>query len=76
MANYILLDKPNVPTAKVIKESKHLMTDNKKRYFVFLLSNAHWILLTLVTGFIAGIWTIPYLLSQKAVFYEDLKTDF
>ena len=49
---------------------------NYGRYAKFLLKNTHWFLLTLLTGFIAWIWVGPIILTKKAIFYENLKTDF
>ena len=76
MTPYILWDKENVPASKAVKESKHMMKGNIKRYLLYKLSFIHWYLLILVTGSIAGIWVFPYITTSEAVFYEDLKTDF
>ena len=76
VSTYLLLDRPKLETSKIIKDSTHLMTGNIERYSKFQFSFSHWYLLMLVTGFIGGIWILPYLYTSKAVFYEDLKTDF
>ena len=75
MSFMVLADK-NGKVDNAIVESKRLMKENYKRYFKFLLSNIHWILITIVTLGIAFIWIGPELITKKAVFYENLKTDF
>ena len=76
MSTLLMVDKKEIKSGNAIKESKHLMKQNYGRYAKFLLKNIHWFLLTLATGFIAWIWVGPLMLTKKAVFYENLKTDF
>ena len=76
MSTYILLDRKELPASNAIKESKHLMSGNVDRLSRFRFSFTLWYLLLIVTGFIAGIWVLPYIKTNEALFYEDLKTDF
>ena len=76
MATLIFIDNDEVKKSDVIKESKHLMKKNYGRYFAFVLSFFGWFLLAGITGGIALVWVLPKFLVNKAVFYENLKTDF
>ena len=76
MSTLLLADDPKMNSETAPKESKHLLKQNYGRYVKFLFSNIHWFLLTLFTGFIAWIWVGPIILTKKAIFYENLKTDF
>lgn len=66
----------NSKQTDALKVSAHLMKDNYKRYFKFLMSFAQWFLLFVCTAGIAGIWIAPYFSVCKSLFYENLKTDF
>lgn len=76
MSSYLLMDDPKITSSNVLKQSKHLMKKNAKRYYKFQLSFLHWYLLILCTAFVAGIWVLPYIMTAKAKFFEDLKTEF
>ena len=75
MSFMILADK-NGKVDNAVAESKHLMKNNYMRYFKMLMANIHWILLLLISAGIAWIWIGPKLMTKKAVFYENLKTEF
>lgn len=76
MANFLLIDNPNVNGTNAIKESKHLLKKNYGRYFKFVLSFFWWFVLCGITGGIASLWVMPMFVVNKAMFYENLKTDF
>ena len=76
MANLLILDREDVNNANALKESKHIMKDNYKRYTKFLFSNALWFLLMAITGGVAFLWVGQLVATRKALFYENLKTDF
>lgn len=76
MSEFLIADRTDINSSNAIQESKHIMQQNYNRYFKFVLSQILWILLALVSGGIALIWVMPKLLTNKAVFYENLKTAF
>lgn len=59
-----------------IKESKHLVKNNYSRYFNFVITFAGWFVLGILSGGIGLIWIYPYYMTNKAIFYENLKTEF
>lgn len=59
-----------------IKESKHIMSGNYSRYFSFVMSFFGWFALAVVTAGIGLVWIYPWFMTNKALFYENLKTDF
>ena len=76
MATLLLIDKAKVNDDSVLKESSHLMKDNYGRYFKFIMSFTLWYLLVIVSLGIAFLWVAPKVMTAKAVFYENLKTEF
>lgn len=74
MVPYILIDEPELSATEVITRSREMMNGNKWRAFVLDLSFIGWILLTLITCGIVGIfWTNPYMYSTRAALYQQLK---
>ncbi|WP_161633660.1 DUF975 family protein [Liquorilactobacillus sucicola] len=55
-----------------ITQSRILMTNHKWEYFVLQLSFIGYWLLTIVTGGIAGLWTMPYYRLTMANYYVNL----
>ena len=76
MSTLLLIDRHDITSANALTESKHLMEQNYMRYFKLLLSNFWWYFLVLVTAGFAYIWVNGILQTKKALFYENLKTDF
>lgn len=76
MSYYLLMDNNELTSAKVLKESKHLMKKNVGRLYKFHFEFLLWYLLILCTAGFAGIWVLPYIKTSQAKFYEDLKTEF
>ena len=76
MANFLMIESKENNSSNALANSKHLLKNNYGRYFKFLLSNTLWFLLILVTGGIAFLWVGQLLATRKALFYENLKTDF
>ena len=76
MANLLILDREDINSANALKESKHIMINNYGRYTKFLMSNFWWLLLIVATGGIAFLWVGQLVATRKALFYENLKTDF
>lgn len=75
MATFLMIDK-NIDSENALKESQHIMKQNYGRYFIFLLCNLHWFLLILISAGIGFVWIAPMFMTKKALFYENLKTDF
>ncbi len=73
-AIYILLDDPTKSPLRCLRESKALMRGHKGELFVLDLSFLGWFLLRLVpmVGFASRIWSVPYIATTKALFYERL----
>ena len=76
MSTLMLIDNPKYNAENVLKESKHIMKQNYGRYAKFQWSFFWWFLLCVVSGGIALLWVFPKYSTSKAVFYENLKTDF
>ena len=76
MSTLLLIDNPNINSSNALKESKHLMKQNYGRYVKFVLSFAGWFLLGIISAGIGFIWIAPMFVTNKAMFYENLKTDF
>ena len=76
MSELMIADNPKYNGSNVLKESKRIMKQNYGRYFKFVFSFIGWFLLSAVTGGIALIWVAPIFVTNKAMFYENLKTDF
>ena len=75
MATFLMIDK-DVDSENALKESQHIMKQNYGRYLKFLLCNTHWFLLILISAGIGFVWIAPLIMTKKALFYENLKTDF
>ena len=76
MSTLMLIDNKKYNAQNVLKESKHVMKQNYGRYVKFQLSFFWWFLLCVASGGIALLWVFPKYSTSKAVFYENLKTDF
>lgn len=76
MSLYLLADRKDITSENALAESKHIMQQNYGRYFRLLLSNILLYLLVVISAGIAWIWIGPLLETKKAVFYENLKTEF
>lgn len=77
MATLMMIDNPTeYNSGNALKESKHLMKQNYGRYFKFVFSFFGWWLLCGITSGIATLWVMPIFTTNKAMFYENLKTDF
>lgn len=74
MSSFALVDDKTIPAKDALKQSKRLMNENKKRLAKLRFENLGWILLCFT--FIGAFWALPFLFTNKAVFYEDLKTAF
>lgn len=76
MVPYILKDNPELSATEVITLSRNMMRGNKWKAFVLDLSFLGWVLLTIITIGIVGIfWTNPYIYSTNAALYLRLKNN-
>ena len=73
MALYILAENKGKPALECINASKAMTEGHKMELFVLDLSFIGWMLLTVITFGIAGIWTIPYINATMANAYYGLK---
>ena len=74
MVPFILMDEPELSGNEVITRSREMMNGHKWRTFVLDLSFIGWILLTIITCGIVGVfWTNPYMYSTRAALYHELR---
>ena len=73
-AIYILLDNPKKSALQCIRESKEMMKGHKGELFVMDLSFIGWSILSNIpyVGYLAQIWTVPYINLSYALYYEKL----
>ena len=73
-AIYILIDDPGKSPLQCLRESKAMMTGHKMELFKLDLSMIGWLLLGLIpyAGYLAQIWTVPYIGMVRALYYETL----
>ena len=73
-AIYILLDDPTKSPRQCLRESAAMMDGHKAELFSLDLSLIGWYLLAALpyVGYLAEIWTIPYVAMVKALYYEGL----
>lgn len=76
MATLLLIDNDKINSDNALKESQHLMKQNYMRYFKFLMSFMLWYLLLILSCGIGFVWIAPRIVTSKAIFYENLKTEF
>lgn len=73
MAPYILAENPEMTAKEAIEKSKQITNGHKFDLFVLELSFILWMLLTVFTFGIAGIYVIPYMSVTTANFYNSIK---
>lgn len=72
---YILADCPNVSARDALKISMRMTEGIKWELFVFDLSFVGWSLLTVLTGGILEIYTVPYYQAAAATLYDSMKNN-
>ena len=70
---YILAENPNIRIVECLRESRLIMNGQKWNYLVLMMSFILWILLTVITFGIAGLYVIPYYELTFTNFYLDIK---
>ena len=74
MVPYIVNDNPELSAKEVITRSREMMNGNKWRAFLLDLSFIGWVLLSLMTCGIVGVfYSEPYRRSARAALYLELK---
>jgi uncharacterized membrane protein len=71
MTYFILWDK-KVTVDEAITRSRKLMHGHKFKLFLLDMSFFPWHLLNICTLGVTSLWTMPYILTTKAAFYENL----
>ena len=70
--SYVIIDNPDYNAIKVLKQSRELMDGYKLDYLLFNLKFIGWILLTIFTFGLAGIYVIPYIIISQVKYYDNL----
>lgn len=74
MIPYILAENPKMDRKEVFKKSKEMMKGNKWRTFILDVSFIGWIILSVLTGGLLGIFYVnPYRVATSVELYEKLK---
>jgi uncharacterized membrane protein len=73
MVPYIIQEYPELTPREALKLSREMMRGHKWNLFVLDLTFIGWILLTVLTLGIGGLWLTPYMQTTVAHYYEDLK---
>lgn|SRR5574344_672220 len=76
MSTLLMVDRKDINGTNALKESKHIMKQNYPRFAKFVMSYFLWILLLILSAGIGFVWIGPILGTGKAIFYENLKTEF
>lgn len=69
---FISNDNPGTGIIACMKQSSRTMQGRKMKLFLLFLSFIGWHFLTIFTFFIGLLWTLPYMFTAFAAFYEDL----
>lgn len=72
-ANIILADNPNLSAKQAVKLSIKMTDGHKSELFALSLSFIGWAILTAMTFGILSIYTMPYVITTKALYYENFK---
>ena len=72
LANYLLLDFPEMGTREALQMSISLMKGNKGRFFRLQLSFIGWALLSSLSFGIGFLWIQPYMNMAYTYFYTDV----
>lgn len=72
MAFYILDENPDMTAGEALNRSKKMMDGHKMELFLLNLSFIGWVFLSIVTLGIGFLYTVPYMESTVAQFYQKL----
>ena len=70
---YIMAENPEMSIMDCLKESSRIMKGHKMDLFVLELSFLGWIILTVITFGIAGLYVLPYYTTTLTNFYLEIK---
>ena len=73
---YVLRDEPSLTYNGAIERSMAMMEWHKMDYFLLILSFIGWYILGIISLGIGFLWINPYVSKTKALFYEDLKSEY
>lgn len=73
LAQYVLVDNPQIGGLGAITRSKELMMGHKMELFVLDLSFLGWLILVPFTLGLLSFWLVPYMMTTYANFYNGLK---
>ena len=76
MVNYILLDDPKIESGSAISKSSRMMEGHRWQLFKLDLPFILLVLAGILTLGIAWLWIIPWWNTSRAVFYEDLHSEY
>lgn len=72
-ANMIMADNPNLSAKQAVKLSIKMTDGHKGELFALDLSFLGWVLLTPLTLGLVTIYTMPYYMTTKTLYYENFK---
>ena len=72
MTSYILAEHPELTASEALRQSKQMMTGNRRRLFWLQLSFFGWEILSALTLGIGSLWLTPYKQAATAVFYREV----
>lgn len=75
LINYIMYDDSEISVDKALFKSYKLMRGHKWELFKLDLTFIGWNFITIITLGIAGIYTMPYIYTVYAGFYEEIKKE-
>ena len=73
---YVLRDEPSLTYNGAIERSMAMMEGHKMDYFLLILSFIGWYILGIISLGIGFLWINPYVSRTKAIYYEDLKSEY
>lgn len=71
MADYVLMENPEVGAVGALRESRRMMKGNKWRYFCLQLSFIGWHILAALAFGLGGIFLAPYVEQANTEFYHE-----
>ena len=72
MADYLLLDFPEMDARRLLRSARSMMRGNKKRYLFLMLRFIPLYLLSILSLGITTAWTASYQRAASAAFYRDM----
>ena len=75
MADFIMVEEPNLSAYQAIKKSEVITKGHKNQLFGMYLGMLGWYLLSVLTLGLGFLWLLPYVNTTRAAFYEALKEE-